>query len=494
MEFFPKIVKVLFVIFQIILIVLLIVLAVVFVIVMLADCPKWIFSYLGIAQNGEPKYEALKFLGIGMGGVLVALQALMSYRRAKAMEETANAQADAANAQAKATEEQAKANRHTEQGQRQERLKNAIEHLGHEKDSVRLGGAYELFHLAKDTLEDTEKLSQTVLDILCAHIRRTTGESEYREAHKSKPSEEIQSLLRLLFVQKHKVFKDCHINLQGSWLNGADLKKARLAKVVLTQAHLRKAELVRAQLQGANLHEAKLQGAFLAWAKMQGAFLNSAQLQGAALDVAEMQGAKLDEAQLQEARFSITQLQGATLSGAQLQGAQLIQTQLQGAALFGAQLQGANLAGAQLHGANSEESFSSVVFEGRIRSRINKESNLSEVIFAGGLSREDVDSLVGDLGPNYPYSGGISGLLRLLRRFLNRDRGKPEILRQTLKDLSAEKANELREKLTPHIGQPASNQLPKNSGAITRSYTEEEAEQWIAEYEQAVSGVPRDDS
>ena len=45
----------------------------------------------------------------------------------------------------------------TEQGQRQDRLKNAIEHLGHKSDSVRLGGAYELFHLAKDTLDEEKK-------------------------------------------------------------------------------------------------------------------------------------------------------------------------------------------------------------------------------------------------------------------------------------------------------------------------------------------------
>ena len=104
------------------------------------------------------KNKTLQFLGIGMGGVLLALQALMSYKRAKALEDTANAQAEAAKAQAKATEEQAKANQNTEQGQRQERLKNAIEHLGHASDSVRLGGAYELFHLA----QDTKDLRQTV--------------------------------------------------------------------------------------------------------------------------------------------------------------------------------------------------------------------------------------------------------------------------------------------------------------------------------------------
>ena len=184
--------KYLFSIFQIVLIVLLILLVVIFVVVMLSENPERIFNLLGTAKNGESKYETLKFLGIGMGGILIALQALMSYRRAKAMEDTAKSQADAV--------------LKTEQGQRQDRLKNAIEHLGHKSDSVRLGGAYELFHLAKDTLvEDTEKLSQTVLDILCAHIRRTTSESEYREKHKLKPSEEVQSLLTLLFVQEYEV-------------------------------------------------------------------------------------------------------------------------------------------------------------------------------------------------------------------------------------------------------------------------------------------------
>ena len=231
MKLFSKIRDNLFLIFQTALIGLLVVLVVVFAVVMIPDCPKWIFNLLGIAGTEEPKYEALKFLGIGMGGILIALQALMSYKRAKALEDTAKAQADAAKAQAStakaqanATAEQAKANQHTEQGQRQDRLKNAIEHLGDEKDSVRLGGAYELFHLA----EDTENLRQTVLDILCAHIRQATGESKYREAYESSPSEEIQSLLTLLFVQKHEIFDALPINLQGTWLNGVILPKARL--------------------------------------------------------------------------------------------------------------------------------------------------------------------------------------------------------------------------------------------------------------------------
>ncbi len=64
----------------------------------------------------EKKNEILKFLGIGIGGVLFILQVMIANRRATALEETARTQA-------KATEEQAKANQNTEQGQRQERLK-----------------------------------------------------------------------------------------------------------------------------------------------------------------------------------------------------------------------------------------------------------------------------------------------------------------------------------------------------------------------------------
>ena len=368
-----------------------------FVGVLFFECAEtYISKLLGLSD----KNEALKFLGISMGGILVALQALMSYQRAKAMEDAVEK---------------------TEQGQRQDLLKNAIEHLGHKSDSVRLGGAYELFHLA----QDTEDLCQTALNILCDHIRRTTGESEYRETHKSKPSEEIQSLLTLLFVQGAELFKDRDIYLQGSWLNGAEL----------FNANLRCAELYGTHLQGVYLSGASLQGAILFKAQMQRAYLDRARLQGASL--------------------SGTQLQGADLGKAGLSGADLEQAQLQGAILGDVQLQGADLEGVQLQGAGCEEDVSDS-FTQRMRQSIGQESDLSRVIFAGGLSQDDVDSFV--------------------------------------EDLSDDEANELREKLEPHIGKPVSHQLPEDSGAITGSYSEEEAEQWIAEYEKAMSEVPADDS
>ena len=493
---------------------LLFALFVAFVAVMVSDTAEaWIGRLLGLGlSEHNEKNKILTFLGIGMGGILLALQAVIANRRAKAMEDTAKAQA-------KATEEQAKANENTERGQRQERLKNAIEHLGHDSDSVRLGGAYELFHLAKDTKE----LRQAVMDILCAHIRQTTGEAEYREKHKSGPSEEVQSLLTLLFVEEHEVFKGCRINLQGSWLNGADLQEARLEKAVLAQAymhkavlggaHLQKAILIDACLHEANLNGARLDEANLSAVQLDGASLVGAKLPEATLDGARLNGVDLSRAQLYRATLIGAQLNGASLVYAQLHMASLDHTQLHGARLDGAgfhkarllyaQLHGASLAGvelyrarlvgvrlhgadltqARLHGANlgsaglqgaifnqvhfQETNFGSANLQGvksdwssidqpfadRMRDGVNKNSELSGAIFAGGLTQEDVNSIT--------------------------------------QDLSDPQADELRAKLEPHIGKPESNQLPENSGAITGAYTEEEAKQWIAEYEKAMSEVPK---
>ena len=412
-------------------------------------CAEWVGQRLGLYT----KNKTLQFLGIGMGGVLLALQALMSYKRAKALEDTANAQAEAAKAQAKATEEQAKANQNTEQGQRQERLKNAIEHLGHDKDSVRLGGAYELFHLAEETAEDKKDLRQTVLDILCAHIRQTTGENAYREKYKSRPSEEIQSLLTLLFVQEHEVFKGCSINLQGSWLNGVEISGARLWKVNLDGASLQRAALRSANLQEAQFYWARLQGADIIFAHLQEASLHCADLRVANLGGAELRGAYLTEARLQGASLIGTRLHGAYLGKACLHAANLSYAELQGAGLERAQLQETRLDKAILKGVTSQEG-THIRFERQIRSQIGTASDLSGIVFEGGLSQQDLESFVG---------------------------GLPD-----------EKARELQGKLISHVGKRASHELPENSGAIIAPYTAEEAEQWIAEYNEAMSEVPEE--
>ena len=260
---------------------------------------QFMFHFLGLSE----KSEVLKYLGISVGGLVLILQAVIANRRANAMQQTAEAQV--------------RANENTEHGLRQERLKNAIEHMGSESESVRLGGAYELFHLAQDMM-DNGSIQQTVLDIFCAHIRRTTGEDAYQDKHSSKPSEEIQSLLTLLFVQEHDVFAGLRINLRESWLNGAELRRARLR-----EADLRKAILVNTHLKEARLERTCLREADLPEAQLQRAVLSEAQLQGADLSFGQLTYAFLSRANLQGAFLYSTYMYVTTLTSAMMQGARL---------------------------------------------------------------------------------------------------------------------------------------------------------------------------
>ena len=127
--------------------------------------------------------------------------------------------------------------------------------------------------------------------------------------------------------------------------------------------------------------------------------------------------------------------------------------------MVGVGLQEASLQDVQLQGVRSraEDRPHPVSFAEHMRKHIGQESDLCRVTFEGGLNSKKVGFLVEDL-------------------------------------LSSEEANELREMLRPHIGRPPSHELPENSGAITGAYTAEEAEQWIAEYNEAMSEVPTENA
>ena len=138
-------------------------------------------------------------------------------------------------------------------------------------------------------------------------------------------------------------------------------------------------------------------------------------------------------------------MRGVTFTDAQLCGADLCHAHLQGANLAKAWLHSATLYGAQLQGVDSRDSDSHSGFIERINRGIDRQSALFGVIFEGGLSREEVDAIV--------------------------------------EGLSDEGTKRLRMTLGPHIGQPKSHELPKDSEAITGAYSAEEAERWIFEYE-----------
>ena len=377
-----------------------------------------------------------------MGGTLLALNAVASHRRAKAMESAAKAQADGMSAQAEA-------NKQTEYGRRQERFKNAIEHLGATSAAIRMGGTYELYNLAKETPE----LRQTVLDIFCTHIRQVTSEETYREQHATKPSLEIQDLLSLAFVRDPDVFSGCRIELSESWLNGADLREARLWKANLRGVRLFDGLLDRVRMQGASLVEADLRGARLSHASLHGANLFQVRMEACCLLHGQLQGATIAGGHLTGANLGGAQLQGADLSSASMYGANLVNAGMQAAALGFSYAQGAIFRDTDLRGARATDWSPSVTFADRINEMTGVDADHSGVAYAG-IMRNRVQQLV-----------------------------------TSIEVVDKHKAEILREQLAPHIDQPLSWGLPEDAPIVTGAICEEEANRWIVQYEDAFSEV-----
>ena len=213
--------------------------------------------------------EFAKFVGYLIGGVLAVWQVVASSRRATAAEKTAESM---------------------EKGNVAERFKNAIEHLGHESVSVRLGGIYALHHIANENASYRER----VFDILCAHIRETTTSKNYApgppiiQGSVKSPSIEIESILHLLFISDggKDIYKGwfAHlplVNLEGAMLGAANLKGANLHFSNLQHAFLKKAQLARTVLFGATINHAVMQGANMRFAHLGNAKLRDIDFAGA---------------------------------------------------------------------------------------------------------------------------------------------------------------------------------------------------------------------
>ena len=102
--------------------------------------------------------EWLQFAAYLAGAVFVVQQLRISNRRATALEKTAAL---------------------GEKGNITERFKNAIEHLGGESESIRMGGIYGLCHVARES----RGYADTALKILCAHAKSIMAKPGYKGRH-----------------------------------------------------------------------------------------------------------------------------------------------------------------------------------------------------------------------------------------------------------------------------------------------------------------------
>ena len=423
------------------------------------------FSWLNDLLGTKTKKETIQFIGIGIAGLIGLFNVLAILKRVKAQEKIADAQL-------KNNENQQQIIKAQHDSNEQKAFNDAIINLGSDKESVRLGGIYNLYKMAINKPAEAKNISE----ILCAHARSTTQKKDYRKKYSKKPSNEIQSLLNILSRKKENPFKEIRLDLSCSYLCGIYLPKAQFQEANLHKSQFQGAYLYKAQFQKAILNQSYLQKANLECAQLQETSLVQSQLQDAYLLKCQLQGAHLQFSQLQGANLTEAQLQGTYLQNAELQEVNLMGGQLQGAESIGVELQGANLKYTRLQGIKSlievhKDTVSGYVsidtrfpplptFEERIRKRIGKNTELKTVIFAGGITKEHIEwlktssSLSSTIAKGFLRKGWLDDLIKAL---------------------------------APHVGKEPDYTLPKNSGAITGKLTEEMAEEIIKKYNEAMN-------
>lgn len=148
------------------------------------------------------------------------------------------------------------------------------------------------------------------------------------------------------------------VTLQGACLARAGLERAEWRQANLGEADLRGADCTDAHLEGACLRYVKAERILLYGAWLEGADLREARMAGADISIASLRGVQtaranlarvtLERTDLRQAILTITNLRHADLREADLTDADLRYADLTGADLRWATLEGANLHGAQL--------------------------------------------------------------------------------------------------------------------------------------------------
>lgn len=230
------------------------------------------------------------------GGLLTAAAALTAVAGALiALDETrqANAEVRRANVEIR----RANDNTHV-----RELYTRAVDQLGSETVTIRLGGIYALGRIAMDSPAD----QRAVLEVLSAFVRvRSTAlgqRTSARLATDGEPSRPVYPAADIRAAVQVLARLPDHGGRRTIDLLGGDLTgPASLAQLDLKDAHLRGLRTRKADLYNASLIDADLRGAYLFQADLRSALLARANLSHARLHGADLTGADLEGADLTEA-------------------------------------------------------------------------------------------------------------------------------------------------------------------------------------------------
>lgn len=237
-----------------------------------------------------------------------------------------------------------------EQGQITERYGRAVEQLGSSSLGVRVGGAFALERIMRDSPAD----QPTIVEVLTAFVREnTTRRKTPRVAHAEAAETltapvDIQAALTVVGRRDPAHDAGRRIDLGGANLFGVDLAGANLVGAELERADLTGASLFRANLADAHLLKANLTYTGCRYADFTNAGMVSAVLVNTYFYDANLTGAQLGFADMSRAYFSNAKLVHADLRSVVAKRTKFYQADLTGADLTGADLRGAEMEGADL--------------------------------------------------------------------------------------------------------------------------------------------------
>ena len=199
---------------------------------------------------------------VAVGGIIaVAINIILTQKRIAAQEQLLNEQEEQYIRQIETqykqfkeqTDKQVEQIKILQKQSRDNRFSSGVELLGNTNESARIGGAFNLYFLAKELKE----YRKPACEILCAHIRTITNKQEYKIKYTEKPSDEIQTILDILFKEDYGlIFDNCDKNLVEAILIGAKLSEGTLSNVNLKFSVLNNVNFYKATLNNVRFHKA----------------------------------------------------------------------------------------------------------------------------------------------------------------------------------------------------------------------------------------------
>lgn len=206
-----------------------------------------------------------------------------------------------------------------------EAFAKAVEQLGHDKSSIRMGAVLALEALGTST----PRLLSQAIEVLCFYVRETQPVSAIRrmvQTPESSPFPPFPTDIQLILDIVNRLKREDKDNRIKIDLSRVDLRNANLIGANLSGADLWGANLSWAHLNGANLRTTNLARATLSWADLPMTSLHEADLYGAILKGADLREADLRKADLDEANLWRADLTEANLKDAKIADANLTDT------------------------------------------------------------------------------------------------------------------------------------------------------------------------